>query len=146
MEQLFKSLSTGDILSIDFDMTIDNECYAQTSILNATPRCKAFYCFRNDDTREDGEERLSQDTFCLICSSIAELLGSNRKDTDVRLKYELTFTTAQKLKFTFKSQTETTHSSKENNTLSANTLKAIINLLTDNIDEYSFLTAFRPHA
>ncbi len=145
MEQLIKSLTSGEILSIDFDLTIDNDCYAQTSILRGTPRCKAFYCFRNDDTREDGEDRIPQESFNLICSSIAELLSNNTKDTEARLKYNLTITSSEKHRFIFKSQNRITHLSEEDCFLSVKTLKTIINLLTEHIAEYSFLTAFRPY-
>lgn len=142
MEQLIKSLTTADILSIDFDLAIDNDCYAQTSILRGTPRCKAFYCFRNDDTREDGEDRLSQDSFASICCSIAQLLSDNDSASETHLKYEITITTDDKHKYSFKSLQATKQGSES---LPANTLKAIINLLTDHIAEFSFLVAFQPY-
>lgn len=148
MEQLLESLTTGEIKSIDFDLMIDKDCYAQTSIMHATPRCKAFYCFRNDDTREDGEDRLSQESFHIICESLVKLLkGDNNQYPAPRLKYELTITATDKSKFTFKPQSGATHQVEQEiapsaTSLSATTLKAIINILTDHIAEYSILTPF----
>lgn len=148
MEQLLESLSTGEIKSIDFDLSIDKDCYAQTSIMHTTPRCKAFYCFRNDDTREDGEDRLSQESFHIICESLGKSLKSdNNQDSAPRLKYELTITATDKRKFTFKPQSGAAHPMEQEiapsaASLSANTLKAIINILTDHIAEYAILTPF----
>ena len=165
---LIESLSAAEITSIDFDLTIDRDCYAQTTIMHASPRCKAYYCFKNDDTREDGEDRCSAEAFANICTTIADLLKNSNADTTPRLKYELTITTADKHKHTFKPQTGATQpqtqgcsasgTSQECNNLgtaqgcntfgselSTGTLKSIIDLLSDHIPEFAFLPAFRPH-
>lgn len=129
--ELDEALLTGEISSIDFDLEIDHGRYAQTTILKASPRCKVYYCFKNDDTREDGEDRCSIDTFNEICHSLAKVLSENTLQGTPLLKYSLIITTTDKTKYSF-----------NNDGLSSHTIKAIINILSNQIDEYTFLVAF----
>lgn len=130
--ELNEALLTGKISTIDFDLILSRDTFAQTTIAKASPRCKVFYCFKNDDTREDGEDRCSVDTFNEICTTLAELLQNNNSDNAPALKYELAITTDDNHKHTIKP-------------LSTTSLKAIINLLSHHIDEFTFLPAFLPH-
>lgn len=129
--ELNEALLTGDISSIDFDLEIDCDRYAQTTILKASPRCKVYYCFKNDDTREDGEDRCSIDTYNEICHSLAKVLSENTLQGTPSLKYSLIITTTDNTKYSF-----------NNDGLSSHTIKAIINILSNHIDEYTFLAAF----
>ena len=139
------TLISSEIQSIDFDLSIDNACFAQTSTIKGTYRCKAFYCFRNDDTREDGEDRCSTEAFATICDTLIKSLKSNVCECNTKVNYELTITTINKQKLSFKSQvlmpdadTDTTH-------LSPKTLKSIIEILYNHIPEYTFLQVFLPY-
>lgn len=129
--ELNEALLTGEISSIDFDLEIDRDRYTQTTILKAPPRCKVYYCFKNDDTREDGEDRCSIDTFNEICHSLAKVLSENTLQGAPALKYSLIITTTDKTKYSFNNEGVASH-----------TIKAIINILSNQIDEYTFLAAF----
>ena len=129
--ELNKALLSSEISSIDFDLEIDRDRYAQTTIMKAAPRCKVYYCFKNDDTREDGEDRCTTDTFAEICTSLADVLSNETSQGTPSLKYSLIITATDKTKYSF-----------NNERLSPHTIKAIITLLSNHIDEYTFLTAF----
>lgn len=127
-------ITTSEISSIDFDISIDSNCYAQTTIMRASPRCKVYYCFKNDDTREDGEDRCTQDTFTEICDIFIEYLGKPATDNNSpAIKCNINLIT-----------NNGKHSFGEND-ISADTLKKFINLLSEKIDEFAFLVAFKYH-
>lgn len=130
---LTNTLSTDIIESIDFDLEIDSNRFAQTTILKSISRCKVFYCFKNDDTREDGEDRCTHDSFSEICSALISILSDNdlNRDNKASLKYNLEITTTEKDKHIFNNQG-----------LTPQQIKAIINLLACHIDEFTFLPAF----
>lgn len=128
---LTETLLSGEIESIDFDLEIDCNRFAQTTILKSSPRCKVYYCFKNDDTREDGEDRCSIETHNEICSSLATLLSDSINVGNTNVKYSLVITSTHKTKHSFNNQG-----------LSPQVIKAIVNLLTNHIDEFTFLTAF----
>lgn len=146
--KLIDTLVAGNIASIDFDLKIDSDCYAQTTIIQASPRCKAYYCFKNDDTREDGEDRCSQDAFDTISKTLATLL-SNNDNGSVGLKYNMVITDCDKHKHVFRNDGTSFNAdcdqAEEAFSLSALTLKGIINVLAEQITEFGFLPAFRPH-
>ena len=126
-------LQASQIISIDFDIILDRNYYAQATLQSASPRCKVYYCFKNKDTREDGEDRCSQEIFVEICNVFAELLSESLyevKRPNIKCSIVLNMNGNPK------------HSFNEKN-ISADTLKKLINLLSDKIDEFSFLTAFK---
>lgn len=128
---LTETLLSGEIESIDFDLEIDCNRFVQTTILKSSPRCKVYYCFKNDDTREDGEDRCSIETHNEICSSLATLLSDSIDVGNTNVKYSLVITSTHKTKHSFNNQG-----------LSPQVIKAIVNLLANHIDEFTFLTAF----
>lgn len=128
-----ENINAGDIVSIDFDLALNHDTYAQTTIRKHEPRCKVFYCFKNEDTREDGEDRCTHDTFTEICSQIAETL-TTCKECHSGTEYNLVITLSDKRTFTFK-----------NSGLSPETLSAVISTLSQHIDEFTFLPAFIPY-
>lgn len=128
-------MPADNITSIDFDITIDSDCYAQTTIVSASPRCKVYYCFKNDDTREDGENRCTQEDFAEICNAFSKYLANNStEEKRPAIKCDITLNR--------NSNDMRTYSEKD---FSAETLKKLINLLSKKIDEFSFLTAFKYH-
>lgn len=127
---IITALQAGDITNIDFDLTPDAEFYALITLRHMMGRCRAFYCFRADDTRDEGEDGCSEEAFSNICSTIAEILTNN--DTNVSsIAHKLAITTGTNSII----QTE--------NTLSDKALRKIITLLTDHITDYAFLNAFQ---
>ena len=126
-------LQANQISSIDFDIILDRNCYAQTTLQSASPRCKVYYCFKNEDTREDGEDRCPQETFAEICNVFAELLSESSSEAK---------RPSTKCSIALNMNGNSMHSFNEKN-ISADTLKKLINLLSDKIDEFSFLTAFK---
>lgn len=129
-------IQADSISAIDFDLAIDRECFAQTTIQCASPRCKVFYCFKNDDTREDGEDRCSEETFSTICNELVEDL--HRESVENAIFPAIKCSIVLHLKD--KSQVSFTEKS-----ISAPSLKKFINLLSEKIDEFAFLTAFKYH-
>ena len=69
-------MKAEDIKTIDFDLKIDNDTFVQTTITNVASRYKVFYCFKNGDTREDGEDRCTEDTFASITKMIADAIDN----------------------------------------------------------------------
>ncbi len=134
--KLIESLTAGYIKSIDFDLAIGSDTYAQTTILRHDPRCRVYYCFKNEDTREDGEDRCGNDTYIEICRSLAEIISSNDAQDEINIIYSLTMTTADNQKHVFNNS---------NAELSADNLKRIISTLAHHIDEFTFLPAFTPY-
>ena len=129
-------IQADSISAIDFDLAIDRDCFAQTTIQWASPRCKVFYCFKNDDTREDGEDRCSEETFATICNELAENLHQELAENSVFPAIKCSIV----LHLKDKSQVSFTEKS-----ITAPTLKKFINLLSEKIDEFTFLTAFKYH-
>ena len=126
--------SVENIESVDFDIAINDDIFAQTTILRAFPRCKVYYCFKNDDTREDGEARCTQDAFDDMCRNFI----ANIKQHEINNPTALKCTTVVRLK----DNSEITVKGSE---ISAEYLNNIINNLADNIDEFMLLTAFLPY-
>lgn len=129
-------IQADSISTIDFDLAIDRDCFAQTTIQWASPRCKVFYCFKNDDTREDGEDRCSEETFATISNELAENLHQELAENSVFPAIKCSIV----LHLKDKSQVSFTEKS-----ITAPTLKKFINLLSEKIDEFTFLTAFKYH-
>lgn len=127
---IITALQTGNITNIDFDLTPDAEFYALITLRHMMGRCRAFYCFRADDTRDEGEDCCSEEAFSNICSTIAEILTNN--DTNVS-------SVTHKLAIT----TDTDSTFKIENTLSGKALRKLIAVLTDHITDYAFLNAFQ---
>lgn len=128
-------IAATNIQSIDFDITLNRDIYAQATIEKAYPRCKAYYCFKNNDTREDSEDHCTHETFTCICNTIGELLSTtdNNKTTPA-IKCRIVLHMLDKSKLAF-----------NESDISTSTMKTLINYLTDKIDEYSFLSAFIPY-
>ncbi len=90
-------------------------------------RKKKYY----DSLHEDGEDRCSIETHNEICSSLATLLSDSIDVGNTNVKYSLVITSTHKTKHSFNNQG-----------LSPQVIKAIVNLLANHIDEFTFLTAF----
>ncbi len=124
-------MNAEDIRTIDFDLKIDNDTFVQTTITNVANRYKVFYCFKDGDTREDGEDRCSAEAFNAIASQVDDALSSAKAE-QVSIHYYIKVTSH-------------THSSMlfNNRDASPETIKKIIDALTSHIDELSFLNAFK---
>lgn len=126
--------NANDITSIDFDIALNQHCFAQTTLQVATPRCKVYYCFKNDDTREDGEDRCPQSTYAEICECFIKYLTTSASHSNrpaITCNIAL-YTSTEKRSF-------------NENDISTETLKKLINLLSEKIDEFTFLSAFKYH-
>ena len=119
------------IKTIDFDLKIDNDTFVQTTITNVASRYKVFYCFKNGDTREDGEDRCNEDTFASLTKQIAEAI-TNTTNEPTNITYYIKLTSHNNSSLLF-----------NNRDASPDTLKKIIDVLTSHIDELSFFNAFK---
>lgn len=124
-------MKAEDIKTIDFDLKIDNDTFVQTTITNVASRYKVFYCFKNGDTREDGEDRCTEDTFASITKMIADAID-NTTSEPVSISYYIKLTSHTNSSLLF-----------NNRDASPQAIKKIIDALTEHIDELSFLNAFK---
>lgn len=127
---IITALQADNIVNIDFDLTPETDFYALITLRHMIGRCRAFYCFRADDTRDEGEDCCSEEAFSNICSTIAEILTN--KNTNVS-------SVAHKLVIS----TNTNATFKIENSLSGNDLRKIIAEFTNHISDYAFLNAFQ---
>lgn len=66
------------INQIDFEITSsDGLCSASIRVAYGTPRSRMFYFYRLDDTREDGECRLSVEMYKELSEGIEQLIREN---------------------------------------------------------------------
>lgn len=124
-------MKAKDIKTIDFDLKVDHDTFVQTTITNVASRYKVFYCFKNGDTREDGEDRCTADAFNNIATQIADALN-NTTNEPVRITYYIKLTSHTNSTLLF-----------NNRDASPEALKRIIDALSEHIDELSFLSAFK---
>lgn len=124
-------MTAEEIKVIDFDLKIDNDTYVQTSIMNVSQRYKIFYCFKNGDTREDGEDRCSQETFLSIGQQIIDSLNEVEA-APTNITYYIKISSHSNSVMLY-----------NNRDASPEAIKEIIEALTSHIDELSFLNAFK---
>lgn len=123
-------MTAEEIKSIDFDLKIDNDTFVQTSIICVGARYKVFYCFKNGDTREDGEDRCSQETFATVAQQVIDALTEPSATTNITYYIRLTS----------HSNSITTYNNRD---ASPTAIKKIIDALTEHINEFAILTPFR---
>ena len=124
-------MTAEEIKVIDFDLKIDSDTFVQTSIINVSQRYKVFYCFKNGDTREDGEDRCSQEAFISVGQQILDALNETQS-APVNISYYIKITSLSNSSKTY-----------NNRDASPETIKKIIDALTNHINELSFLNAFK---
>ena len=123
-------MTAEEIKSIDFDLKIDNDTFVQTSIICVGTRYKVFYCFKNGDNREDGENRCSQETFTSVAQLVIDALAEPSAPTSITYYIRLTS----------HSNSITTYNNRD---ASPSAIKKIIDALTEHINEFAILTPFR---
>ena len=132
--EILKTLDSDDIISIDFDLIPETDFYALTTIRREQGRCRVFYCFRDDDTRDEGEDRCTDDDFKSIYTSLVSILADNDNGTEPSsVTHKLVITSSNRNTLTIE------------NTLSGNILREVISLLADHITDFGFLQAFRAY-
>lgn len=124
-------MTAEEIKVIDFDLKVDNDTFVQTTIANVASRYKVFYCFKNGDTREDGEDRCSADAFLNIATQVINALD-NTTSEPTRITYYIKLTSHTNSTLLF-----------NNRDASPEAIKKIIDALNEHIDELSFLSAFK---
>lgn len=123
---MLDTIASDGLISLDFDITIDDELYVRTRIERRGNGGKAYYFVRSGDTAERSEGSCPAEAFSRISRELTEALAINGDATTVGHRLCL-------------------NDHAELNELSAAQLKAVAESLACHVDELSLLDNFKPY-
>lgn len=125
-----KNITADGITSLDFDITVAEDFYVRTRICQSAHGGKVYYFVRSGDTAESGESRCTAEKFAKAAAGTAAILRESAPDG-------IPAQTACKLVLNDGACIE--------NSLPAETVKAIADTLAGLSDELRLLDGFKRH-
>lgn len=126
--------SHKSITSIALSARFNIGAYVDIEIEKNSIRNVVYYCFSSDDTREDGQIRISNDAFALLCSELSDILS-------VQSSTSIGDNSIHRMKIRYADSNNKIF----DNTLSAEILAKVILLIADTSEDLSPIGSLRQY-